>query len=200
MELRIKDVIVLLAYLISFSALIFSGSLIIIGSIAALLTLILLAKGEARTVYTVGMFSAVSGVIVFAINEYFAAFQEFHEGGRFSIAVVASLRIFALIAICLSYIRTVDGDITYELCSRFIPRSAILTALSLLLLPRLVRSFEETRHSLIQRGVNRTSRALSRASLRGFSFLVKAALVNAVEESWTIAEALVHRGYTGRRR
>lgn len=195
-----KDYLILLGYLLSFFALILSNNSAIVGVLAATFTLILLVHGEQRSLYAVATFSVFSGLVIFAINEFFADTVNTSLLGRGQFALIASLRIFALIAISLAYIRTVDGDLSYEVFSKFLPRSAILTSLSLLLIPRFTESFGVTRHSLRQRGVDISGGKFSFKTLEKLSLLVKAALVNAVEESWTIAESLVHRGYTARRR
>ena len=199
MKFRYRDIFSIILFFIAFLLLIFSGSLAVVSSLALLFVVLLLITGETSTLLPTFAFSIVSGVIIFFINSYFASFDSVTYADRISSAILASLRIFALITISTAYLKLVDGDATYEICSKIIPRSAILTALSLLLLPRIYSSFWQTWESLVQRGVISNGRPRL-GELRKFSIVVKTVLVNAVEESWSITESLVHRGYTVRRR
>jgi len=113
--------------------------------------------------------------------------------------VAMGLKVTLAVAILCLLGELADTDEMFSFFSRFAPKSSLLAALSILMIPRMARDLERTRTALSMRGARFDYGRLP-ARVRASRPLFHALLISSLEGAWDIAAALHCRGFDSGKR
>ena len=108
--------------------------------------------------------------------------------------LAAGLRIAVAVAAFSLAEALADADETFSLCSRFAPKTALATALTVLAIPRMKRDLDRIRGVMSVRGAALDARGIF-ARIGASRPILHALLLSSLEGAWDTAAALHARGF-----